>query len=217
MAPTRSITVVCSNPRIEPVTVDYFTADGTATNGVDYVGYNGTPSITISNGFFVFNPGYGTLTFAGGVTTNYLTIPIINNTAIGSRDFYVALLDATGGGTLVPPDLQTVTILDSNPRISFSSPAYAVAKTGIQAVINVTRGGYTNSATTVTYRTADGTATAGVDYVAASGTLTFRHGVTNQSFTVTVVNFLTTQPAKTVRLSLANVTTGVLTAPATPR
>ena len=208
------VTVVCSNPRLEPITVSYLTVDGTATNGVDYTGLDGTPTFTFTNGVITFNPGYGSVVFAGGVTTNTFTIPIINNSAVGSRTFSIMLFSATGAGTLVPPVVQTVTILDSNPQISFTSPAYAVAKTGVQAVITVQRAGYTNAVTAVNYQTADGTAVNGSDYVAASGTLVFPAGVTSQSFTVTVINQPGVQPAKTVRLSLSGVTVGVLVPPA---
>ena len=190
------VSVVCSNPRVEPVTVQYYTVDGTATNGVHYFGTNGT------------------LVFAGGVTTNTIIVPITNNNILDiSRTFSVALTNATWPGQLVSPSNIVVTILDSNPGISFSSPTYAVVKNGVQAIINVYRTGYTDSVMSVDYATTNGTAIVGQDYLRAAGTLVFTNGVTNESFAVTIINHLGVQPDKTVLLNLLNPTNAVLTPP----
>jgi hypothetical protein len=58
---------------------------------------------------------------------------------------------------------------------------------------------------TVDYATADGTAKAGVDYVAASGTLTFAPGEITQVVSVPVKNDRRTEPDKTFLLQLSNV------------
>ena len=190
------VAVVCGNPRVEPVSVGYFTADGTATNGVDYVATNGV------------------LVFTNGVTTNYIVVPLINNQLLeGNRTFTVALTNAAAPGKLTSPNVETVTIIDSNPGVNFSSPAYTVVKTGVQAMITVYRTGYTDSVMSVDYATADGTATNGVDYVGVSGTLVFTNGVTSQTFNVPVNNINGVQPPKTVLLSLTNPTNGVLASP----
>jgi hypothetical protein len=190
------LAVVCSNPRVEPVSVDYFTADGTATNGIDYTARNGT------------------LVFTNGMTTNYVTVPILNNQLLeGNVNFSVVLTNATYPGQLVSPSTNVVTIIDSNPGISFSSPVYAVAKTGVQALINVYRTGYTDSVASVNFATANGTAASGSDYVATNGTLVFMNGVTNLTFAVTVVNKLGVQPPKTVLLSLSSPTNAIMVAP----
>ena len=131
----------------------------------------------------------------------------------GDKTFSVVLTNATLPGRLVPPSVQTVNIIDSNSRVSFSSPAYAVSKTGIQATINVNRTGYIAGYMTVDYAATDGTATNGYDYLATNGTLLFLPGVTNQTFTVTVINQGVTQPPKTVLLSLFNEINAVPVAP----
>ena len=129
------ITVVCGNPRVEPLTVGFFTADGTATNGIDYVGTNGT------------------LVFANGVATNTFLVPIINNSIQESNlTFSVMLTNATGTGQLESPSNQVVTIIDSNPYISFSSPTYSVINTSLVATITVYRTGYTDSCLLYTSR-----------------------------------------------------------------
>ncbi len=190
------LAVVCSNPRVEPVSVSYGTVDGTATNGIDYTATNGT------------------LVFTNGVTTNYITVPILNNQSLeGNVNFSVALTNAVYPGQLLAPGTNVVTIIDSNSGISFSSAAYSVDKTGVQRIINVIRTGYTDSVMSVNFATADGTATAGIDYVATNGVLVFTNGVTSLQFAVTVIDQMAVQPPKTVLLSLSTPTNAIMVAP----
>lgn len=198
------ITVVCSNPGIEPpvnsntvpLSVYYYTSDGTALAGRDYTNTAGT------------------LVFTNGVGTNTFTVPIINNSLItGSRTFTVNLTNATAPGKITSPSSQAVTIIDSNAGLSFSSAAYIILKTGVATNITVVRTDNTNLTSTVSFATADGTAVAGTDYVATNGILTFTNGVTSQTFALRVIATTSEQPDKTVLISLSNPTNGILAAP----
>jgi uncharacterized delta-60 repeat protein len=190
------ITVVCSNPRVEPLTVDYATSDGTAVAGVNYLATGGT------------------LVFANGVGTNIFTVPIINNTSVtGDKTFTVSLSNPMAPGQLVTPYVQTVTIVDANSGVQFSSPTYAVLKSQGTANISVLRTGYTNSVVSVGYIATNGTAIPGQDYTPASGTLVFSNGVTSQSFSVSLVNSASVRPDVTVLLQLFNPADAVLSPP----
>ena len=57
---------------------------------------------------------------------------------------------------------------------------------------------------TVDYATQDGTATAGADYTAASGTLTFTAGDTTQTVSVTILDDTTPDDGETFKLLLSN-------------
>ena len=59
---------------------------------------------------------------------------------------------------------------------------------------------------TVQYATADGTATAGVDYTATAGTLTFATGSTSRLITVPVIGDTLDEADETFTVSLSNVT-----------
>jgi hypothetical protein len=130
------ITVICSNPSVEPVMIDsntiplsvnYSTADGTAVAGTDYS--------TVS----------GTLVFTNGIGTNTFNVPIINNSQVnGNRTFTVQLSSPTPPGQLVSPSVQTVTIIDNNSGLHFSSPTYTILKSGGAATITVLRIDNTN-------------------------------------------------------------------------
>ena len=68
----------------------------------------------------------------------------------------------------------------------------------------------TSQPVTVAYATADGTALAGSDYVAASGTLTFAPGETRKTVTVTIIGDSTVESSETLFLRLSNPTGAAL-------
>lgn len=203
------VAVVCSNTNAEPVivysngvpvttplSVHYSTADGTALAGLDYTAVSGT------------------LVFTNGIATNTFTVPILNNSLVmGDRTFSLHLSNPTPPGQLVPPSVQTVTIIDNNSGLSFSSPTYTVLKTGVAATITVLRVDNTNTVSSVDFATANGTALAGLDYIATNGTFVFTNGETSKTFSVIVINNTVVQPDKTVLLQLSNPTGGILMAP----
>jgi sugar lactone lactonase YvrE len=65
--------------------------------------------------------------------------------------------------------------------------------------------------TTVQYATADGTALAGSDYVAASGTLTFPPGLTSQTVVVQTLDDGHADPTRYLTFNLSNPTGGAIT------
>jgi subtilisin-like proprotein convertase family protein len=131
----------------------------------------------------------------------------------GNHTFTVSLSNPTPPGQLVSPSNQVVTIIDSNSGLSFSSPTYTVLKTGVAATITVLRIENTNTVSSVNFATANGTAVAGLDYIATNGTCVFTNGETSKTFSVTVINNTVVQPDKTVLLQLSNPVNGILIAP----
>ena len=67
----------------------------------------------------------------------------------------------------------------------------------------------TDLTVSVDYATVDGTARAGEDYVAASGTLRFAAGETNKQITITILDDALKEPWEQFRLVLSNPTGGV--------
>ena len=72
--------------------------------------------------------------------------------------------------------------------LQFSGATYNASETNAMVTIIVTRTGGSDGAVTVAYATSNGTATAGSDYTATSGTLSFATGETSKTFNVTVLN-----------------------------
>lgn len=181
------VSLVRTNGRAGVVSVSYFTADGTATAGLDYTATAGT------------------VVFGDGETNKSIVIPILNDALVeGPEVFTVTLTNATGGATLLAPTTVPVTIMDDEIGITFSSPVYAVSEGSDGVTITVLRVSGTNSVVTVQYTTTNGTATAGADYVPASGTLTFNSGETAKTFTVPILEDTLVEGDETFGVVLSN-------------
>ncbi len=103
--------------------------------------------------------------------------------------------------------------LDVNeaPLVSFAAPTFSVneadqvAGNTTVATITVHRSGNPNSALDINYQTSDGTAHQPSDYTAASGTLHWDAGdTTDKTFTVSFQDITTTDPSRTVNLTLSD-------------
>ncbi|HVT16429.1 MAG TPA: Calx-beta domain-containing protein [Thermoanaerobaculia bacterium] len=91
----------------------------------------------------------------------------------------------------------------------FSSGGYTVAENAGSASITVLRTGGSSGAASVQYATSDGTAVAGVNYRAASGTLSWGDGdASPKSFSVAVLDDGVVDGSHTVNLSLSHPTGG---------
>ena len=89
--------------------------------------------------------------------------------------------------------------------IQLGSTTYDVTE---GAVINilVTRSGGSSGVASVDYATLDGTAVAGTDYPATSGTLTFADGISgNQTISIPITDDTTAEVAETFTVTLSNV------------
>jgi hypothetical protein len=91
--------------------------------------------------------------------------------------------------------------------LALSTPALAIAESGGSATVTVTRTGGTTGAVSVAYATSNGTATAGSDYTAASGTLNWADGDgASKTFTVEILNDGARESDETVTVTLGSVT-----------
>lgn len=78
------------------------------------------------------------------------------------------------------------------------------------AVFTVTRSGDTSAAVSVGYATANGTAAAGSDYQATSGTLTFAPGETSRTISVVIIGDRLAEPNETFFVNLSQTTSGAV-------
>jgi hypothetical protein len=93
--------------------------------------------------------------------------------------------------------------------LQFMTATYVVDQSSGTALITVSRT-LTTGTSTVQFATADGTAHAGQDYSATSGSLSFNPGVATQTFPITVIDTHQAGGFKTVNLALSNPTGGVI-------
>ena len=116
---------------------------------------------------------------------------------------YPLALGFTGYLSITGFDLKTMsTARKSACPAKFSTTSYTVNKNVGVATISVVRTGGNSLPETVNYFTNDGTARAGIDYTAVSGSLVFSNEVTSQAFTVPIASTSTNGP-KTVMLLLS--------------
>lgn len=169
--------------------VDYATSDGTANAGLDY---------TATSGTMVFGPNEQQKNF---------TVAILDDALVeGDETVNLDLSNAgpAGDGHLGTRTHAVLTIVDDDSLHAFKVSTQSVDESAGTATIAVERTGLTTGATSVDYATSDGTAGAGVDYDATSGTLNFAAGETEKTFTVPIIDDVDDEPDETVNLTLSN-------------
>ena len=105
-------------------------------------------------------------------------------------------------GTLLLLPTATPTLAASS--VQFNDAKYAVAENASNVLLSVSRSGDVETVVTVDYLTADNSAKAGEDYAAASGTLTFAAGQTNQTLRVNILNDGLREPTEAFSVTLSN-------------
>ena len=90
------------------------------------------------------------------------------------------------------------------PAVQFSAGNFSVGEAAGTATITATLSAASQWTITANYATSNGTALAGSDYLAATGTLTFTPGVTMTTFTVSVMDDALDEPNETIALALSN-------------
>jgi hypothetical protein len=170
-----SVGVTLATASGKEVSVDWTTADGTATAvGNDYTS------------------GSGTLVFAPGETQKTVVITVIGDNATEGNETFDVDLSAPSNATLGNAT-DVVTIVDNDPIPPLSAVLTVTGVTHREGpsgtttfTFTVTRSGETTTAVNVDYATSDGTASASSDYALASGNLAFAANQTIGTVDVTV-------------------------------
>ena len=165
-------TVTLSGRTTSAVTVHYATANGSATEGSDYIARSGD------------------LTFTANTTALSQTISVSTLDDVvfeGPENFTVTLsvpTNATISGS--NPAIGTIADNETQPTLSIVNTTGG-AEPGLANVFTVSLSGQTTSAVTVHYASANGSATTGGgDYTATSGDLTFVANTSTLTQTITV-------------------------------
>jgi uncharacterized delta-60 repeat protein len=94
--------------------------------------------------------------------------------------------------------------------IEFVNPTYTVNENSGSANIAVRRTGSNSGSVSINYLTSNGTATAGLDYVAQSGAVTFGPGETNKVIQIPVTTDAVSESDETLTVTLGNPVGGVV-------
>jgi len=179
--------VALSAPSGRPVTVDFNTADGTALAASDYAAASGA------------------LTFAPGETLQTLPVSTTVDPVDEDDETFVVRLANPSHATLAVAEA-TGTIVDDDAR-----PALAIAdatgrEDGGALAFTVSLSAASGRTVTVAFATADGTARAGLDYAATTGSLTFAPGTTTQVVSVGLVADGAGEPDEAFAVTLSGAT-----------
>jgi chitinase len=186
---TLDFIVTLSTDHAAPVTVHYATIDGTAVAGSDYT------------------PVSGTLTFAPGVTSLVVPVTILNDTLYEAAETFKLVLSDPSNATLSHSTaVGTIFDNDDPPPAAISGVTANEGDLGTLTpfTFTVTLSTPSGVAGSVDYATSDGTAIAGRDYQAASGTLVFEPGVTSLTITIDVIGNNLDEPDKVFTVNLSH-------------
>jgi|GEM_PF-356616 len=194
-----TFTIALSAASTQSITVQYATADSTAIVGRDYTSTSGT------------------LTFAPGETQKTVTVLVTRDTTAEANETFqlklssptnATLTKATATGTIVDDDTAVTPppVTPPVPSLSVSSGRVNEGNTGTSALtFTVSLSAASAQQVSVQYSTTDGTATAGSDYTAAIGTLTFAAGELTKTITVSVAGDTAVETDETLIVKLGTV------------
>ncbi|UCS93781.1 gliding motility-associated C-terminal domain-containing protein [Echinicola marina] len=186
--------------------------------GITYIALGGTPSFNPGVGITVSQPVPGVWTTSGTISdlNTYLSDPssIMFTSNPGVIGDNAGTIDLIGNDGLVGASFGTVNIDVVTPTlISINDVTVAEGDAGtstLRFTVSLDAPAPAGGAT-VDYATSDGTATAGSDYTAISGTLNFAAGETSKTIDVSVNRDTEVEGSETFTITLSNPTgTGVV-------
>ena len=182
-------TVTLSSAALAALTVNFATANGTATAGSDYTAATGA------------------LTFAASESSKTITVAVTGDTVDEPNETFNVNLTPGTGATCTGGDCQGLGTITDDDVVTLSIADVTVTEGNsgtTNAVFTVTLSAASGQTITVDYATSNSTATAGSDYTATSGSLTFAVGDTSKTITVSVTGDTADEPSETFFMSLSN-------------
>ena len=165
--------------------VEYVFTGGTAINGVDYFGTNGS------------------LSFPPGVTERFITVPLVDDALVEADESVTLVLsNATGGVPLGGQNTATLFIVNDDTAFEFASSTFRGNENGIFGAVDIRRAGVLTNTDTVTFTATNGTAGA-ADFFGFTSPVTFLPGETNQTLNVFLQDDALFEGDETVNLTLS--------------
>ena len=183
----------------KPVTINYSTADGTASAASDYTAATGS------------------VIFTAGQTVKAIEVAVASDGAPEGDETFVF--------NLVSPNLTRATVADGQGQatvkdaassfslVQFAAQSFAVGEAEGQATVTVSRAGDASQPATVEYRTVSQSASERSDFTASFGTLRFAPGETQKTFAVLVTDDRFLESAESLDLVLSNAAGAALGGP----
>ena len=180
--------VTLDAPNVAAVTVNYQTFNGTAVGGSDVTGTSGL------------------LTFAPGETLKTVRVTVLNDAVVEPTENFGFQLFSPSANATIARNIATGTIIDNDapsgtPVISIND--FVIDEAAKEATFVITLDRPSVGVVSMSYATQNGTALAGADYVAASGTLSFAAGETAKTVKVSLLNDATPESSEAFNLVLS--------------
>jgi hypothetical protein len=166
--------------------VTYATQDGTATAPSDYT------------------PANGVLTFAPGVVSQTVNVPIVGDTVWEPEETFFVNLSAPQNLTLGDGQGEADIVDDELPLLSIGDARLPEGPPATTREVTVSLNAPRIVNVTVNYQTLECTASQGSDYAPLSGTLTFLPGETSKTITVGGLGDSTFEASETYLLELSS-------------
>jgi large repetitive protein len=171
--------------------INYASASGTATSGTDFTATSGT------------------LTFTSAQTSQTISVPTTNDSTAESNETVLMNLSGATGGATIADTQGSGTITDDDTTTVYIA-ANSIQVEGREIKFTVLKAGPTKSFS-LSYTTSDGTASAGSDYQAKSGSVSFNnHGAASKNVLINTTDDSAVDPDETLVLTLSNATEGVV-------
>lgn len=179
--------------------------DGTAHLVVRRVGNTSLPgSVSFATQSIAATPGedYGHLTgvvsFAAGESEKAVVVALPGNAAAPAEvSFRVVVSGGTGAALVGADDTVNVIVTNSHSLVGLAAPAASTGESSGTVTLTLVRAGNLAHAVSVDFTTVDGTATAGADYTAATGTISFEPGQSTAFVSVAVNDDMVFDPRET--------------------
>ena len=181
--------VTLSSASTQPISVNYLTADGTATNNSDY------------------QAGSGSLMFGPGETSKPLVVLVNGDTQVEPNEAFAVTLFSPVNATIAKGQAAATIINDdSGPITTFqlSAANYSVQEDLTALTLTVNRSGDVTGAASVDYVTLDGSAVQKSDFEYAAGTLKFAPGEISKTFQVLINEDIYTEGSESFQVVLSN-------------
>ena len=192
-AATYELKVIRSGKVQEPVTVQYKTVDGTATQAEDYTAVSGD------------------ITFGQGGREATISISLLDDElAEGAESFTLELTSEAVGIDLGGRISTEVVIIDNESSASFEQFELEVTESSGEVELVVNRSGGLDNDSTVNFTVIGIAATPGEDYnSAATGVLTFAPGAASASLIIGIVDDLIEETTESLAVTLSDPSEGL--------
>ena len=175
--------------------MNYVTADG----GADGTG------IAAATAGSDYTATFGTVTFDVGERSKTVSVAVIPDALVEANEAFSLFLSKPVNCELGDPQAVGILTNDDQVLVSVKGATVKEGQTGTtNAIVTISLSAAANQNVTVDYSTLNGTAEAGSDFTASTGSLTFKVGETSKTVIIPVTADTTVESSETFQVQLAN-------------